>query len=69
MSLKYELVKYAHAPITINDTQTLLNVKYRFKYFAHHFPRNVRIFVFVPGFFIPLPFYDFMPFYDSMNGS
>lgn len=29
----------------------------------------VRVFVFVPGFFIPLPFYDFMLFYDSMNGS
>lgn len=40
ISLKYELVKYAHALITINDTQILLNVKYRFKHFAHHFPRN-----------------------------
>lgn len=30
--MKYELAKYAHAPITINNTQTLLNVKYRFKY-------------------------------------
>lgn len=41
MCSKYVLVKYAHASITVNDTQTLLNVKYRFKYFPHHFLRNV----------------------------
>lgn len=40
ISLKYEVVKYAHALITINDTQALLNVKYKFKYFAYHFLRN-----------------------------
>lgn len=40
MTLKYVLVQYAHASITVNDTQALLNVKYRFKYFPHHFLRN-----------------------------
>lgn len=40
MSLKYMLVKYSHASITVNNTHMLLKVKYRFKFFPHHFLRN-----------------------------
>lgn len=55
MSLKYVLVKYAHASITVNDTQTLLNVKYSFKYFPQSFPKGMVCgFVLVSGFLIPL---------------